>query len=1125
MGSAESKLKFRNHAFRLTEPTKQFSFNDDYWRTFWVQPESANDVFNTLTATDIRSIRDTNIKGFCLLLQCISNRLIQLTRINTNTADYPTHELLNCIRLLTKLLPFLYERSDLQSVERSVFWSLDTSLDSHSPLSQGSNSAIVGVDSLASSGSNEASITDSIHANADFPTDKEKLNDAASMKANFDDGELISKPNLPLGARLVFICVDLLLTSGFTVAASELKPASQKAQKSSNVEFSIWEPGVGLSGTPQQPDLYLDSNRLEVLRLLISLCSQCLYKQVSNVIPIGSRYMTVLVTSTPKLQLLTLISSLVNTTCRSTKENTSNNSNENGLEGFSNNSLKELRLLMVTNAIQLFTLMIVYPLPKLDLEFLKTTNILSDSPTNLVRFYCGRLYKDNEIRLLEQGILLPLFRPMEAAGSGVNSSTTGAGLSMLMKGKSFGNTDPSIWSTELVILFWEFYQCNRKFRNYVATMLGTKVIIVLMYYISTYKAAEKYRNLVRTCSYLMTFLTCDQTISSVLATQMDKNYYSTFPVSYRISTPLTTYRDFLVVHTCNVLISDCPAILAPTMTEILYNLVPISPPSTAKTDPPTFNRRLSSKDLMNPSTSSSSINDLSYGAASSLTQLVYKYSAPQLLSENNTNLDLLALILRSICQYICRNPQNSSIFLYILARHHDAYEGVLRSIKKVSQNLEDELNVQEENEFPSHKGSMESDTASLFSPLQRPIPQRQMSQVSQNSVISNNSSITLKSLYSADDNIDPVLLNSITEGEVFEETIIRPRLPVGMSMKAKSKLPLYASLEETWTGLHACKLLLECIKFVQSNITIFLGMDVAAAINKISGLNVNEFLQDQAIPNEYNPSKSKFEPLKFTWSNLSLGWYESVLWNSVYNNNEIIGNKTLFVEISSSISALKKVGTDWGLGSWGSSSTSIASSNSSKKPDSELLDRATKALINVSVWNGTTVKLFTTKDKQTSNILPSKGTVDAVTDSFIKRFGSVGFNKRNSSAASLHSIITSPSRNQSLTSESNPNSPLLIQQPTNIFQNQNPFSSVGSNPGSPGFNNSPIPPPMATDFEGSNPTSLGRGLSQSDFSHIQLRLTPRNSLSLNSPAKVSLSGRSTPRTSSAQNTPILGPQP
>jgi hypothetical protein len=73
-------------------------------------PESTEDVFSLFSPADIRRARDNNLANLETLILAVTSRLIVLR----NHPSFPDPELaperdaLNCIRVLTRLLPFLY---------------------------------------------------------------------------------------------------------------------------------------------------------------------------------------------------------------------------------------------------------------------------------------------------------------------------------------------------------------------------------------------------------------------------------------------------------------------------------------------------------------------------------------------------------------------------------------------------------------------------------------------------------------------------------------------------------------------------------------------------------------------------------------------------------------------------------------------------------------------------------------------------------------------------------------------------------------------------------------------------------------------------------------------------------
>lgn len=128
MGATDSKLQFKNHVFRLFE-CSNISASDTYWTKFWTEPNSAYDVFTLFTALDIRKTRDSHLENLETLLTVVSNRMFQLYdhRSFPHPEFAPAKEMLNCLRILSRVLPYIYEqRSDpqIREWEHKFFWSV-----------------------------------------------------------------------------------------------------------------------------------------------------------------------------------------------------------------------------------------------------------------------------------------------------------------------------------------------------------------------------------------------------------------------------------------------------------------------------------------------------------------------------------------------------------------------------------------------------------------------------------------------------------------------------------------------------------------------------------------------------------------------------------------------------------------------------------------------------------------------------------------------------------------------------------------------------------------------------------------------------------------------------------------
>ncbi|RKP38976.1 high-temperature-induced dauer-formation protein-domain-containing protein [Dimargaris cristalligena] len=140
MGATDSKIALRTGIFRLAKE-RNLNENDEYWSSLWSVPESADDIFSLFTAQDLRRIRDQAPENFATLFTKLYERIVQIKSSpiftpSTDTSQPPTSpqalqaitkQLLNCIRLLTRLIPFVYEKTgapgDEAVLAASLFWS------------------------------------------------------------------------------------------------------------------------------------------------------------------------------------------------------------------------------------------------------------------------------------------------------------------------------------------------------------------------------------------------------------------------------------------------------------------------------------------------------------------------------------------------------------------------------------------------------------------------------------------------------------------------------------------------------------------------------------------------------------------------------------------------------------------------------------------------------------------------------------------------------------------------------------------------------------------------------------------------------------------------------------------
>ncbi|KAJ3161170.1 cell wall biogenesis protein [Geranomyces michiganensis] len=96
--------------------------NDEFWTSFYTLPESAEDVFNLFAPKDIRRVRDTASQNLETLFHKILNRLFAFVNVAVPPSKDDIRDVLNCVRILTRLLPYAFEAED-GALEQKLFWS------------------------------------------------------------------------------------------------------------------------------------------------------------------------------------------------------------------------------------------------------------------------------------------------------------------------------------------------------------------------------------------------------------------------------------------------------------------------------------------------------------------------------------------------------------------------------------------------------------------------------------------------------------------------------------------------------------------------------------------------------------------------------------------------------------------------------------------------------------------------------------------------------------------------------------------------------------------------------------------------------------------------------------------
>ncbi|XP_016896198.1 protein HID1 [Cynoglossus semilaevis] len=257
MGSTDSKLNFRKAVIQLTTKTQPVEATDDaFWDQFWADTTTTvQDVFALVPAAEIRAVREESPSNLATLCYKAVEKLVQGAESGCPT-EREKQVVLNCSRILTRILPYIFEDQDW----RGFFWST--------------------VPGAGRAGSDEL---------------------------DEDDGAR------PLAESLLLAIADLLFCPDFTVHSHRRGPDSVENMQSIDSCEYIWEAGVGFAQSPPLNYIH-DLNRTELLRLLITCFSEAMYLPPSTDNTVLNPWVTFFC-STENRHALPLFTSLLTVVC------------------------------------------------------------------------------------------------------------------------------------------------------------------------------------------------------------------------------------------------------------------------------------------------------------------------------------------------------------------------------------------------------------------------------------------------------------------------------------------------------------------------------------------------------------------------------------------------------------------------------------------------------------------------------------------------------------------------------------------------------------------------------------------------------------------------------------------
>ncbi|KAJ5716507.1 hypothetical protein N7493_008418 [Penicillium malachiteum] len=878
MGASESKLVFKQGIFRLSEE-KEIPADDPYWTRFWELPESTEDVFSLFTPADIRRTRDHALSNFETLLLSVSSRLIVLK----NHPSFPDPDLapdrdaLNCIRVLTRLLPFVYEAEHLEDWEDKFFWA------------------------RRKRRTRQAQIAGEVLFDEAQPEDQQER--SSPYGEEYEDVK-------PLGEELIDTLLDLLFFADFTI------PVLPTAK--SKISYSIWQSGVGCN-TAMGSNKTLENNRCEILRLLLTMTGKAMYMP-ANTLPVqGVKAITYITTCQDKQAVLTTLCSLLNTAMKYNPAS--------WRVPYDHVVWKDPKQILVIYCLQLLLVLLLYPIPE---------DGRGSPPKNYYRHYFGRLHRPQDFQFLVEGMTRILNQPMQA------TSTYLPGSQRSVK-----------WAPEILILFWETLQCNKRFRSFMIDSNRSHDFLVLcIFYAMEYRADPSKQGVVRMCIFILQTLSAEPTFGKSLNVKFEGQ--ETLPQSIRLPKFRGSYADYLImsIHTLMATSKGNLDTVYPALLIILNNIAPY-------------------------------VQHMSAGACSKVIQLFSSMSAPSFLLANETNHTLLASLLDFINAILEHNFTENQYLVYAILKYKQRFEAIRAfTLESGQQEIEQQREKRKSGDAASdaiYSPSLSQEDLHTPSGARSPLTR----------IPEENSAFAI-----GDDDSDDEGQNTPSQSSPSAQNSRRPSFASandenatqqlrGMSEKARGKMPagrpsfsrqnsttsqtsmsaLFSgpssgftptvSWLESWLPELPLHTILTIISAIAPHIPETALQTAASPDARTLISNLPSFAEEPQVKSIISEPTS-VRAQSFEWSALSMGWYESLLWGFIFSSEMVVGS-----------AAGATPGT-------------------------------------VGVWNGTGIRLFRVQEAaaQGPTLLAPKGAVDAVGSNLVQRIGNLSLRGRNSSQES-----------------------------------------------------------------------------------------------------------------------------
>ncbi|CBY00324.1 hypothetical protein LEMA_P014540.1 [Plenodomus lingam JN3] len=450
------------------------------------------------------------------------------------------------------------------------------------------------------------------------------------------------------------------------------------------------------------------------------------------------------------------------------------------------------------------------------------------------------------------------------------------------------------WAPEMIMLFWEALQCNKRFRSFIIdTARSHDFVVLVLYYALDQRNDPSKQGLVRMCIFVLQTLSVEPQFGKSLNKAFEGQ--ESLPPSIRIPNFHGTYADYIITSIYTLLTTGKGRLDAiyPALLAILNNIAAY-------------------------------VQNLGRASSSKLLQLFASMSSPSFLFANESNHALLHSLLEALNAMIEHQYQHNPNLVYAIIR-----------LRKKFQALRD-FTLESGQEELERQNQLRKDGGEELS-RQNSIDSLRSSNVARTPTLGNvpeeNSAFAIGDDDSDDEATTPEAPRSPVQSppgasrrasiasSVDESVPLQLR---GMSEKARGKMPVGQpafSRQNSMTSLHSMagpalatnEFFTPSVPWLEGWLSELPLHTIMMLITQLgpkmpSAANSNDTAAAMAAIRETEIRGIEPSPIRvhlFEWSPLSLGWYESLLWGFVFAAEMLVAKGTAGVWNNTSIRLFK----------------------------------------------------------------------------------------------------------------------------------------------------------------------------------------------------------------------------